>query len=265
MTKYLQLAKLTFQEYFVYRLNFILWRFRSLVLFLTLFFFWLAIYGSRGELLGYQRTQMLTYVVGAAFLRSLILSTRSADLAGQIRSGELTRIILMPIKMFSFSFSRDVVDKLLNLFFALLEIGLVLWFFRFPFYFPNHFETFILFILMVFLAFLLYFFLSMFISISGFWTEEIWATRWLFGVVILNFFAGAIFPIDILPSWLVKIINFTPFPYILYFPLKIWLEQISLPMIIQSVFVCLAWLIVFYWLAHFLWKKGVKNYGAYGG
>jgi len=56
--KYFQLAKITFQEYFVYRLNFLLWRFRSIVSFVTLLFFWLVIYGGRNELLGYQKAQM---------------------------------------------------------------------------------------------------------------------------------------------------------------------------------------------------------------
>ena len=96
MSKYFQLAKITFEEYLAYRLNFILWRFRSLITFLTLFFFWLAIYGGKEELLGYQKTQMITYVVGVVFLRSIILASRSADLAGQIRSGELTKIIIAP-------------------------------------------------------------------------------------------------------------------------------------------------------------------------
>ena len=83
MRKYFQLAKLTLEEYFAYRFNFVLWRFRSFVFFLTLFFFWLAIYQGRTELLGYQKVQMLTYVVGVAFLRGVVLSSKSADLAGR--------------------------------------------------------------------------------------------------------------------------------------------------------------------------------------
>lgn len=120
MKKYLQLAKVTFEEYFVYRLNFYLWRFRSLVTFLTLLFFWLAIYGNRVEFLGYQKAQMLTYVVGIAFLRTIVLGSRSVDMADQIRSGGLTKLLLQPIKIIKFWFTRDVVDKLLNLFFTII-------------------------------------------------------------------------------------------------------------------------------------------------
>lgn len=265
MKKYFQLAKITFEEHFVYRLNFVLWRFRSFVTFLTLFFFWLAIYGNRNEFLGYQKSQMLAYVVGIAILRSIVLGSRSVDLGGQIRSGELTKLVLRPINMFSFWFSRDLVDKVLNIFFTIIEIGIVLTVLKFPFYFPAHWSSVLGFLATMVLGVFLYFFLSMALAITAFWTEEIWATRWLFGVIFLEFFAGAFFPIDVLPAWLQKIIYLTPFPYLVFFPLKIWLEQISGVMAVRAIFICSAWLIFFYWLAHFLWQKGAKNYGAYGG
>jgi len=79
------------------------------------------------------------------------------------------------------------------------------------------------------------------------------------------FFAGALFPIDVLPVALQKIIYLTPFPYLVFFPLKIWLEQVSLAAAVKSVFICFVWLVFFYWLAKFLWRKGARNYGAYGG
>lgn len=265
MRKYLQLAKVTLEEYFVYRLNFILWRFRSLMTFLALYFFWAAIYAARDEFLGYQKTQMFAYLVGMAVLRSLVMGSRSADFAGQIRSGELTKVLLVPVNIFSFWASKDVVDKLLNLFFIVFELGLVIKLFGLSFYWPQKSATILLFLIGLTLAVFLYFFLSLTISITGFWTEEIWATRWLLGIVLLEFLAGAYFPLDILPAGLVRLIRLTPFPYLLYFPIKIWLEQLPNAAVGQVILICLAWLGFFYWLAHFLWQKGVRNYGAYGG
>lgn len=265
MRKYLQLAKLTFEEYFVYRLNFVLWRFRSFISFLTLLFFWLAIYGDRSEFLDYQKSQMLTYVVGIAFLRSLVLASRSADLAGQVRSGELNKFFLQPLSTARYWLTRDLVDKFLNLSFVILEIGVIVSLLNLPFWLPQNPTTYFIFLAITILALFLYFFISFSLSIVAFWTEEIWATRWLFGVIFLEFFAGALFPIDVLPSALQKIIYLTPFPYLIFFPLKIWLEQVSLAVAIQSIFICSAWLVFFYWLARFLWRKGAKNYGAYGG
>lgn len=265
MKKYFQLAKITLEEYFVYRLNFFLWRFRSFVFFLTLIFFWLAIFGNRQEFLGYQKSQMLTYVVGIAFLRTIILGSRSADLGPQIRSGELTKFLLKPMKTTKLWFTKDVVDKLLNFFFVIGEIAIVLLILKFSLYFPQSIATYFPFLVLFLLAIFLYFFLSFTLSVVAFWTEEIWATRWLFGIIFLEFLAGAYFPLDVLPSWLTKIIYLSPFPYLVFFPMKVWLEQLTTFEIIKAILVCLIWLIFFWWLSSYLWKKGVKNYGAYGG
>ena len=265
MRKYLTLAKLTFEEYFVYRLNFLLWRFRSFISFLTLLFFWLAIYGNKSGFLGYQKSQMLTYVVGIAFLRGIVLGSRSVDLAGQVRSGELSKVILAPLKIFQFWFTRDLVDKSLNLIFTLVEIALIISLLKFPFYLPKNWETYFCFVVFVLLSMFLYFFLSFVLSLSAFWTEDVWAARWLFGIIFLEFFAGAFFPIDVLPKTLAGIINLTPFPYLVFFPLKIWLEQITAGAALKAMVICGLWLLFFYWLAKFLWQKGIKNYGAYGG
>jgi ABC-2 type transport system permease protein len=225
----------------------------------------MAAYGNQEELLGYQREQMITYLIIVTFLRGFILASRTADIAGKIRSGELTRIMVLPIRMVNYWLGKDFVDKALNLFFTSLEIGLILLIFNFPFSLPQSPLTYLYFALMTILAVTLFFFFSFFLSVTAFWTEEIWATRWLFGVIFLNFFAGAIFPIDILPSWLVKAISFTPFPYLVYYPAKVWLEQLAASEILTAFSVSLFWLLIFFWLTKVLWKKGAKNYGAYGG
>lgn len=265
MKKYFQIFKLTLQEYLVYRLNFVLWRFRSFIFFLTLIFFWLAVYGSKNELLGYQKSQMLTYVVGVAFLRGVVIASRIADLSRLIRDGDLSKIILLPVNIFKVFLSWDFSDKFLNISFAIFEISLVSVLFHFSIYFPATLWLVFLSLIAVVLAFFLYFFLNMTLSITAFWTDDIWSTRWLFGVILLEFFSGAVFPIDILPEWLARIIYLTPFPYLIFFPMKIWLGQIPINEVYKTMSICTVWLAFFYWLAHFLWRKGIKTYCAHKG
>jgi len=263
--KYRQIFKLTLQEYLAYRLNFFLWRFRSLVFTLTLLFFWLAVYGNQKTLFGYERAQMFTYLLGVVFLDGLILASRTADLAPQLRSGELSKYLLRPIGLFKFLLARDMADKALNLLFAVLEIGVLIMLLNFSFYFPQTFLEWGLFILQLIISFFLYFFLSLAISLTAFWTEEIWATRWLLGVVLLDFFSGVIFPIDILPSSVAKLFYLTPFPYLIFSPLKIWLGQVSVRVALSSILVTFIWGAAFYYLSMSLWQKGTRKYGAFGG
>lgn len=265
MKKYYKIFQLTLQEYFVYRLNFILWRFRSFISFLTLLIFWEAVYGSKNLIFGYQKSQMIAYVLGIALLRGIVLSSRSIDMAGQIKSGGLTNVILRPLNIFKFWFSKDLADKLLNIFFTVIEVFLVIKILNIPFYIPQQPITYLLFFLIIILSTFLYFFVSFFISTTTFWTDDTWAGRWLFGIVFLEFLAGTYFPLDILPKSLTTLIYLTPFPYIVYFPIKIWNEQILGFEALKIIGICFVWLFIFYFLSLNLWKKGSKNYGAYGG
>lgn len=266
MRKYLQIAKSTIAGYFVYRLNFLLWRLRSfLVQFLALFFFWSAIFGGRTEMFGYQRAQMFTYIVGVTFLRSLVLGSRSQMLAQQIRSGELNNLLIRPVGIRSFWLAMDAGDKFLNLVFTSAEALLALALFQFPLSFPKNPTSYLTLAIFLVLAVLLYFFFSFTLSVIAFWTEETWATRFLIGVVLVEAFSGVYFPIDVLPAWSQHLVEMTPFPYLIFFPIKIWLEQLSTAALARGITITALWLAAFFLGSHWLWQKGVKDYGAYGG
>lgn len=263
--KYLMIFKITLQEFFVYRLNFLLWRFRNLVFFASLIIFWQAVYGYKSVFFTYQKSQMISYVVGVVFLRSVVLASKTAIIAEQIKKGELNRLLLLPVKIKIYWFVAELADKSLNLFFSLLEILLVFSLFRIDFYLPVKISTYIVFFAVVFLSLLLYFFISLSVSLLAFWTDETWAARFLFTIIFLEFLSGAFFPLDILPAGFSKIINFTPFPYLIFFPLKIWLEQLPSLMILKTIGICLFWVIVFHQVNNYLWKKGFEKFGAFGG
>lgn len=265
MSKILTIAHTTYQEYLEYRLNFTLWRLRTLLMFLTLVFFWLAVYGDSNSFAGYTKDQMLTYIVAAAFLRALIFGTRTGSIASEIREGSLTRLITKPISPFLFWAARDIADKAMNLAFAIVEIAIVVFLLKIHLYFPTNFTDLVLSLTMVILATILYFYISLALSFAAFWTDDIWAMLFLFGYIFLEFFSGSIFPLDVLPQALTNILNYTPFPYMLYYPIKIWLGQISLQDSIQALFITSIWIVATYIFVLIVWKRGTKNYGAYGG
>ncbi|MFH1561274.1 MAG: ABC-2 family transporter protein [Patescibacteria group bacterium] len=265
MKKYWLIFKLTIVEYFIYRLNFLLWRFRSLIFFLSLFFFWLAVYGQKESFLGYQKAQMLTYIVGIAFLRGLILSSRSTDLEADIYTGKLSSYLLRPQKIFKYYFVRDLADKALNIFFVVLEVALVLRIFHFPFYFPASLLTVIWFVGLSLLAMVLFFILNVIASSLAFWTGSVWAPRWLIMIVFMEFMSGAFFPIDVLPSWASRLISLTPFPYLIYYPVKVWLEQTTILQNYQILFILFLWIAILFLLFKVMWKRGLKIYSAHGG
>jgi len=69
---------------------------------------------------------MLAYVIGVAFLRGVVMGSRSFnDLPGAIVGGHLSRLLIKPIDVFRYFFSRDLAAKFLDILFVVLEIFLV--------------------------------------------------------------------------------------------------------------------------------------------
>lgn len=253
-------------EYFVYRVNFFLWRFRRIVSFLTLIFFWQAVYGARNEVFGYQKAQMLTYIVGISVLQGIILGGRTADLAGMIKNGDLvSKFLLRPWNVISTWFFRDLADRFLNLIFVVIEIAFLINILNLPFYFPKKLNSLIIFISLSIFALCLNFLISYLISCVGFWVDNVWAPRWLFAVIFLEFMSGKYFPLDVLPQPIFKAINLTPFPYLVYFPLQVYLEKVTLMEAVKALLILIFWTIVFYQFTKIVWKKGLRDYTAYGG
>ena len=77
LKKYLQIFKISWQSIFVYRLNFFMWRLRTVILRLGAYFFWYAVYRFNQKIGTYDEQMMLTYILMSSFLHSLILASKS--------------------------------------------------------------------------------------------------------------------------------------------------------------------------------------------
>lgn len=264
MKKYLQVLKITFAEYFVYRTNFLLWRFRSVVQLLVLYFLWQAVVPEGVTIFGYDQAKILTYILGTSIIRSFILSSRSVDVAGQIASGDLSNFLLKPLSYLKFWFAKDVADKILNLFFSFFEVSLIIFLLKPPIILQVNAGFLILSLTAVVLGIILYFYLSFLLSMIAFWTpENPWPTRFLFGIFV-EFFAGGLFPLDILPKGIFIALKILPFSYLLFFPLDIYLGKLSFVEIFVGLGVCLFWIVVIYQAVRFTFRAGLKNYAAWG-
>lgn len=263
LPKYGQVFKISWQEQLVYRLNFVMWRVRNLTALITLYFFWLAVFRERAEILGYSQSLILTYIITAAVLRAIIFSSRTIDVAEEIVRGDLSLYLLRPISYFKYWFTRDVADKVLNIGFTLAEISLIILIFKPPLFFQTSPAFLLAFLAAIALAVILYFFISFLLGLIGFWSPEGWAPRFLF-IVSIEFFAGGLFPLDVLPTGLFRLFQVLPFGYLLYFPANIYLGRLSLGQMFVGFATAGFWILVFAYAVYGVWQKGLKIYAAEG-
>ena len=261
MRKYFSLFTITLQEIFAYRLNMVMWRVRQIFVFLIPFFIWKSVLGQGGDIYGYAFPAIMTYLFGTTILRSLVMGSRTIDLGGMINTGALTIPLMRPINMFSFFFVRDSADKLFNLGFMFIELPLIYFVFHPPIFLQSNPMTIILFSLSVILAILIYFYINVIFGSLVFWSRDIWAPRFLL-MVVMEFATGAMFPLDMLPLVWQQWLHFTPFPYLLYAPLKIYLGTDT--NITFHLLTSICWVVILGLLARFIWQNGIKSYEAEG-
>lgn len=265
MKKYLTVFAVDWQNQFIYRLNFILWRVRNILRLLMTYFLWRGIFVTNQNVFGYSGSQMLTYVFLVLVIQSLILSAPSADnIGGEIGSGDLSNYLVKPVSYLKYWFIRDLSSKVLNLMFAAGEITL-LWIILHPqISFSRDLLTWLLFLASCFSALLIYYFLSISTRFVAFWTpESTWGLSFLV-IVFIEVVSGMIFPIDILPKAGQILLQFTPFPYLIYYPIAIIVGKIHGWEVFRILFQSFIWLFLLLKLSRILWRKGLRVYSSEG-
>lgn len=266
MQKYLQIFRISFEEEFAYRLNFILWRVRNVLQILLTFFLWSTIYSDSGRVVfGYNREKILTYVFGIMIVRALVLSARTVDVGYDVATGDLSNLLVKPISYFKYFFTRDIASKSLNLIFAVVEFLLLFVILKPPFFLQTNIVSILMFLLSVIIAMLIYFLILFLLGAIPFWIPEMgWSSQFLIAIVAVEALSGALFPINILPPLAQSIILATPFPYLIYFPVEVYLGNVSGWGIFGGVLIGAAWVGILYLVLKTVWKKGLSVYQAFG-
>jgi ABC-2 type transport system permease protein len=181
MRKYVTVFTTTIKEYFAYRLNFILWRFRAVLNLIVIFFLWSAVLEKQTGFGSYGKTSLLTYIIFVNLIINFVLGTRTSEIAGEINNGSIINILLKPISFFRYYWMRDLADKAVNIFFAILEVTLLVWLFKIQLTTPHNLP---LFLVLFLVGTLISFFINLMLSFIAFWTTEVWAPRFIFFMVV---------------------------------------------------------------------------------
>ena len=115
------------------------------------------------------------------------------------------------------------------------------------------------------MAVLIYFVVLVVVSSITFWAPEMsWAGHFLITFVIVEALSGSLFPINILPNVLQTIVMATPFPYLLYFPVQVYLGNITGNALVIGMLTMAFWTCALYFLMGRVWRNGLKAYEATG-
>lgn len=263
MDKYLRIITITWQEMMEYRLNFVLWRVRFVMQRLVVYFLWWALFSSRETFFDYTQSTILTYVLLVGIVATFVTGTRVYGVGELITHGDLSNILIRPINFFSMYMARDSADKALNLLFGIIEVAILIVILRPPIFVQTSAMPLLLASLAVAIGIMLFFCYAMIHGLLAFWLPDVWAPRFL-SFVIMEFFTGALFPLDILPKQLFTLTQLLPFQYFMYFPVKLYLGQLTMQQVSLGLLIGVAWVIALWYVVALMWRRGLRVYTSEG-
>ena len=171
---------------------------------------------------------------------------------------------MKPINYLFYRFSLFVSNRLLYTTVTLpVVIGIFLAFRRYL-QWPSEWQIWLLALLSVGLAALLQFLIAFSVALLAFWMLEI--STVVFILYSFEFFlSGHMFPLGFLPPPIREALNWTPFPYELYFPISIFMAKVSGAGLWKGLAIQALWVIIIAILATRLWHRGLRRYQAVGG
>lgn len=266
MGKYWYVLSIGIQNTLSYRVNFLFRSLFGLIPLTAIISVWKTIFSQgQSSVAGYTLSAMISYYL-VVTLVDMFTAVAEDDwqIAADIKDGRISQFLLKPIDYQTYRLTLFCSGRLIYTSVALLPVLGFIFLQRDFFVLPTHLITYLAFGISIALTALLQFFISYSLALLAFWLQEV--STFIFIVYALEYLAGGhLFPLDILPPWVFKLLMLTPFPYQLYFPVNVYLEKIQGSELAAGLVIQSAWVLATYGLARWVWHRGVRHYEAVGG
>lgn len=253
------LLRLSFAEAIAYRLSLLMWILTTPFPLVSLAL-WAGL-AEAGPIGGYARPDFVAYFVTAFMVRQLTASWVVWDLESQIRSGDLSTLLMRPFHPLLHHAMQNVAALPVRVALALPIGAAVLLLAGGPAIDGS--SALLVAPLAITLAWLIVLSLQICIGCLAFWLTsssslyEVWLGLYL----VLS---GAALPTSLYPDGLAEVVRALPFHAVLGFPVELIIGRVHGPAIAAGLALQAAWLAAFAALASALWRRGVRVYGAVG-
>jgi ABC-2 type transport system permease protein len=212
---------------------------------------------------GFTMHALIFYYVSMPLISRTLLGEDIGFLAREIYEGSLNKYLVYPLSVFGF---KNITYFVHSIFYA-IQLGFVFGIFYFVIG-PDHtfsLEWGNLFagIIGLMIGSSVYFILSCSIETIAFWADNIWSLRVLLRMAN-NFLGGMMVPLAFFPEWALSILKYTPFPYLLTFPINTIMGKVGMEEWFTSVAILLVWYIIFFIIFRIIWARGKFQYTGVG-
>lgn len=262
LKKWGKTIEITWANRLAYKFDFILEAIvPALVFFLIQYNLWKSIYSINGinTIQGYTFSKMIEYQAWVLIVTLLAQCHNGRNLADDIRLGRISSYLLYPFEFWKFHFASFLGLQSINLVFVLITLVPFRFFIQFSNFDILHFLIAFIFTICVGVF---WFLIQFTMGLIAFWLEETWVLRVIF-YFVAKFLSGGVLPLELFPKIYVDLIHLTPFPYLTYVPVQMFMGTFA-GSYLNAFLSLFSWLLIMTLVSRQVWKRGVKLYSAAG-
>ena len=257
----LRKARALFQLYLAYMLEFraeiYLWVLASMLPLILL-----GVWAQAAESGAFplSRVEFIRYFMAVFVVRQFSFIWVIWEFEELVVSGNLSQQLLQPLNPVWRFVASHVTERVVRLPLVLLVLGGCFWMYPEAIWLPRPGQLLWAMALLA-VAFTVRFLMQYMMSMLSFWSERAAAIEELWFVVHL-FLSGLIAPLDVYPESVRRFTELTPFPYLIYYPVRLLLGH-GVP-VGRALAVLAAWGGIAWVAQRYLWKRGLQRYSAMG-
>lgn len=205
-------------------------------------------------------TEFVQYFLAVFLVRQFTVVWVIWEFEREVVEGKLSPYLLQPVDPVWRHFFSHIAERFARLPFALVLVGLFLVLYPQAAWWPSLGNG-VLALLAIILAFALRFLMQYTFALLAFWTERVVALE-QFWFLLYIFLSGMAAPLTLFPDLVRAVVQWTPFPYLIYFPASLLTNQAD--HIVQGFAAMGLWGIAFLALNRWLWRRGLRQYSGMG-
>lgn len=251
-----------------YRISFIANTISGLIQVFVSYYIWKIIYLNSNYTIinGFSFSEITIYIFMSNITARMIKSKTDSMIGEEVINGDIAINLIRPINYHT----RLLFQCLGTGIFEMLTLALPMWICLTVFRYitlnelPPNILTIILYIVSSFISFYILFLFNFCFGMLSFYVTYIWGLR-ICKESILGFLSGELIPLNFLPLYFQKILNFLPFGSINYTPVMIYLGKYTNYQLIRALSIQIIWVFILYFMCKILWKNAVKKLTILGG
>lgn len=266
MSLYIKYFKLRLMTVFQYRAAALagiatqfFWGFMMLFIYIAFF--------SSGVNVGISLKETVAYLwLHQAFLSFLGVKFAFSEITDSIKNGNVAYEIVRPYNLYYWWFVSVVTKRVSNGILKFLPVMILAFILPEPYNlpFPHSFSSFILFVITFILGIFLVSSLNLLIYTIGFYTYNATGIGSIL-TTIMDFLAGSLVPVVMLPAIIQKSSYYLPFRFISDLPFRIYSGNIGTIEGSYSIVIQIIWIIILVFIGNIIVKKSLRKVFIQGG